>query len=100
MTQPSLRVLVLTATGQDVRKCQHCAFCDVMFDPGQDLTLQSLLQLVVLNDDEVLTSRTLWSDRVLGGARHACASGLDVPAILLTLRDQARLRGLVNETGG
>jgi heterodisulfide reductase subunit C len=94
-----LRVRVLSATGQDVRRCQHCAFCDDLLDPDQDLTLQSLLQLVVMNDEEVLTSRTLWSERVLRAARHICTSGLDVPAILLTLREEARRQGLVKETG-
>jgi heterodisulfide reductase subunit C len=85
---------VLATTGQDVRKCQQCAFCDERPDDDQDLTLSMVLQLVILNDDEVLTSRTLWSDRVLASARHLCANSLNLEAVLLALREAARGRGL------
>jgi len=54
-----------------------------------------LLQMVIMNDDEVLTSRTVWSDHVFESARHACANGLDMQAVLQALRDEARRRGLV-----
>jgi heterodisulfide reductase subunit C len=100
MAEASLRLAVLNATGQDVRKCQHCSFCDEVLDPDQDLTLQSLLQLVVMNDEEVLTSRTLWSEWVLRDARHLCTSGLDIPAILSALRTEALRRGLVSHRPG
>lgn len=92
---PSLRQIVLAATGQDVRRCQQCAFCETDVDDGQDLTLQTLIQLVLMNDDEVLTSRTLWSERVLASARHLCANSLDLEAVLLALRDEARRRGVM-----
>ena len=48
-----------------------------------------------MNDDEILTSRTLWSDEVLQAARNACARELDLHKILLVLRDEAVKRGLV-----
>jgi len=92
---PPLRTVVLMATGQDLRRCSHCSFCSAMLGGDMDLTLEMLLQLVLLNDDEILTSRTLWSDHVLERARHACANGLEMPAVLLALRDEARRTGTV-----
>ena len=94
MHLPTLRSVVLTATGQDLRKCQRCAFCDTQLDEEQDMTLETLVQLALMNDDEVLTSRTLWSDKVLRSARQVCASGLNMEAILLTLRGEAWRRVL------
>jgi len=96
---PSLRMVVLAATGQDLRRCSHCSFCsDALKETaGLDLGLEMVLQLAVINDEEVLTSRTLWSDRALDAARHACTSGLDIGAVLLALRDEARQRGLTEE---
>lgn len=91
---PSLRQIILAATGQDVRQCRQCAYCETRLEDEQDLTLQTLVQLVALNDDEVLTSRTLWSDKVLDQARHLCASSLDLEAVLLALRAEAQRRGL------
>jgi hypothetical protein len=53
-----------------------------------------LVQMLLENDEEVLTSKTLWSDRVLKSARSMCLSTMDMPAIMLALRDEARKRGL------
>lgn len=89
----SLRVMVLARTGQDVRRCAHCAHCATEPEPDQDLSFESVLQLVVMNDEEVLTSRTVWSDRALERARTMCASNLDMAAVLLALRAEARRRG-------
>ena len=85
----SLRAIVLAETGQDVRRCARCAYCAQGAGPGDDLTLEMVLQLVLMNDDEVLTSRTVWSETALEAARHNCVSTLDVPAILLALRAEA-----------
>jgi hypothetical protein len=52
------------------------------------------LKMVMFDDEEVLTCRTVWSDRVLDHAAHACKRGLNLKAILLALRSEARLRGL------
>ena len=89
-----LRLVVLAVTGQDVRKCQHCDWCSALLSPDHDVSVQSLLQMVALNDEEALTCRTLWSDVVLASARNACANGIDVEAVLLALRAEARRRGI------
>jgi len=90
----SLRRLILTKTGQDVSRCRGCQLCNEEFSHGQDIPLDSLIQLVIMNDEEVLTSRTLWSSEVLACARDACARELDLEKILLVLREEAVHRGL------
>ena len=95
MANIPLHLIILNATGQDVRKCSHCEFCSTKIDPEQDISLEMLLQMVVMNDEEVLTTRTLWSDKVLESAQHVCASNLNLEAILLALRNEAQRRGLV-----
>jgi heterodisulfide reductase subunit C len=54
-----------------------------------------MVQMVMFDDEEVLTCRTLWSDCVLNKARLACSRGIDIHAVMLVLRDVARQRGLV-----
>ena len=90
----ALRTVVLAATDQDVRKCRSCALCDDETFDDQDISLTMLVQMVIMNDEEVLTSRTLWSDQVFGAARHACTSALNLEAIILALRAEAQRRGL------
>lgn len=90
----TLRGIVLTATGYDIRRCGRCSYCIKHARPDEeDLSLEMMLQLVLQNDEEVLTSKTLWSDSVLNRARNMCLSTMDMPAIMLALRDEARKRG-------
>ncbi len=91
----TLRRLILEKTGQDVRHCRGCQLCNGDFSQDQDIPLDSLVQLIIMNDDEVLTCRTVWSDEVLKAAREACARELDLEKILLALREEAVHRGLV-----
>ncbi len=91
----SLRKIVLLKTGQDVRRCMACQFCDVIPSHELDIPLTSMIQLINLNDEEVLTSKTLWSAEVLAHAREACSRQLNLEAIILALRSEAVLRGLV-----
>jgi heterodisulfide reductase subunit C len=92
--QISLRQVVREATGYDVRRCGRCSYCVHFITPEDDLSLETMLQLVLLNDEEVLTSKTLWSDEALKRARTMCVSTMDVQQIMLTLREEARRRGL------
>jgi heterodisulfide reductase subunit C len=87
--------LVLTKTGQDVQRCRGCQLCNGEYSKDQDIPLDSLVQLVMMNDEEVLTSRTVWSDEILRSAHVACARELDLEKILLVLREEAVRRGLV-----
>ena len=90
----SLRKIVLYQTGQDLRRCQSCAFCDTLIGKDMDISLESLVVMVNMNDEEVLTSRTLWSDRVLEAAQTACTRDLHMKSVLLVLREEARRRGV------
>lgn len=91
----TLRRLILNKTGQDVQRCRGCQLCnsEQMNGLNQDIPLDSLIQLVIMNDEEVLTSRTLWSDEVLRYARTACVRELNLEKILLVLREEAIRRG-------
>ena len=93
-SHPSLRRIILYQAGQDVQHCRGCQLCNGEFSVEQDIPLDSLVQLILMNDEEVLTSRTVWSDEVLHHARGACARELDLAKILLVLRDEAINRGL------
>jgi heterodisulfide reductase subunit C len=104
MTEPierdepiSLRQVVREATGYDVRRCGRCSYCVHFVTPADDLSLESMMQLVMQNDEEVLTSKTLWSDEALSRARQMCVSTMDVAAIMLALRAEAKRRGLMND---
>jgi hypothetical protein len=90
----SLRSIVLAQTGQDVNHCRSCALCEEITDEAGDVSLAMLLQWILVNDERALTSATTWSDEVLRQADHVCANDLGIPAVLLALRHEARLRGL------
>ncbi len=85
----SLRSVIKKATGQDVHLCQACNDCEINLHSEMDIPLSSLVQLVLLNDEEALQCRTLWSDSVLEASRGACKRGLDLHAVLVALRKES-----------
>lgn len=85
----SLRSVVRKATGQDVYVCHACNDCDIPTCDDMDIPLSSLIQLVLLNDEEALQCRTLWSDSVLKASGSACKRGLDLHAVLTALREES-----------
>ena len=87
-----LRSIVRRASGQDVYLCHACTDCDLPGSDDMDIPLSSLVQLVLLDDEEALQCRTLWSDFVLEAARGACKRGLDLHAVMLALRDEYQRR--------
>lgn len=91
---PSLKRIVKEASGQDISRCQACLDCEVSCSDDLDVPIGSMIQMVMFGDEEVLTSRTLWSDCVLTKARLACSRGLDISAVMQALRDEAVRRGL------
>lgn len=86
----SLRRTIKAATGQDIHDCHSCYDCDVTRTDDMDIPLGSLIQLALLDDEETFQSRTLWSDSVLEAARGACKRGLDLRAVMLALREEAK----------
>jgi len=92
----SLRHIVKESTTQDIARCLGCSDCDSSL-PEQDIPLGSLIQLALMDDEEALHSRTLWSDSVLEAARGACKRGLDLFAVMAALREEAKRRGVIRE---
>jgi hypothetical protein len=68
-----------------------CADCDLANIPhdAQDVSLSTVIQMVTMDDEEVLSTRTLWSDVVLEASKFACKRGLDLHAVLLALRKES-----------
>jgi heterodisulfide reductase subunit C len=89
MNSTSLRRIVKDETGQDVYKCQGCFDCELPASRDADIPLGSLVQMIILDDKEVLTCRTLWSDEILESSRTSCQRGLNIRAIMLALREEA-----------
>ncbi len=88
---------VLLQQGVDLRRCRTCGVCSetVFSDEEADLALGIVVQLVLLNDPEVFTSRTIWSDTVLEASDTLCPNGIDLAKVIQTLREEAVSRGYV-----
>jgi hypothetical protein len=91
-SRASLRRVIKESAGQDINTCQMCFDCDIRFPDDLDIPLGSLVQMALLDDDEVLECRTLWSDTILEAAHGACKRGLDLPAVILALRQESTRR--------
>ena len=88
----SLRRAIKLATGQDINVCHACYDCNVPLAEEMDIPLGSLVQLALLDDEEALDSRTLWSDAVLEASHGACKRGLNLPAVMIALREESQRR--------
>ena len=62
-----------------------------------DVSLDALIQMVLWNDEEVLTSKTLWSEAVYNALLHACAQGLNLQSVIKALREEALEEGSNHE---
>jgi heterodisulfide reductase subunit C len=89
-----LAFVVLAATGEDIRGCINCSSCDDITTQSMDLTIGELMRLAARDDPQALSSRTLWAGDDLLFSRLECQAGIDLPAVILTLRREAELRGL------
>jgi heterodisulfide reductase subunit C len=56
-----------------------------------------MIQMIMFDDEEILTSKTLWSDCVLAKARLACHRGIDISAVMQALRTEAQRRGIARK---
>jgi heterodisulfide reductase subunit C len=93
MARSTLRRVVKEKTGQDVYKCQGCLDCELPPGNEADIPVGSMVQMIIHDDREVLSCRTLWSDQVLKEARHSCLRGLNIESIILALREEAVRQG-------
>lgn len=94
INQP-LRKLILDYTGQDLRKCRGCLACDLASPKDVDISFGSLVQLILMNDDDILTSNILWDDSALEIARKACNKQLNLQVVLKALREEKTRRDKV-----
>jgi hypothetical protein len=60
----------------------------------RDIPLGGLIQLAILDDEEALLSRTLWSDSVLQASRGACKRGINLYRVIVALREEAIKRNV------
>ncbi len=88
-----LRSIVLAQTGQDVRRCSCCAACEADMLPEMDLSVGELMQRVARDDPQALTCKTLWAVEPLLAHGIECQAGMDVAAVIRTLRKLAKARG-------
>ena len=95
MAATPLHRLVKNATGQNMHTCRGCGECDLPYHAEQDIPLASVIQLIIFDDDEVLTSRTVWSENIYNEAGTACKRGINLKEVIDVLREEARNRGLV-----
>jgi len=59
-----------------------------------DIAMPILIKMIMLDDDEVLTCKTVWSDQILAESSCTCKFGLNLHLILLELRAEAIARGI------
>ena len=71
--------------------------CESITGDTDDVSLALVMQWILAGDERALTNQTVWSERVLQQADHACASQLDMPAVLLAIREVARQRSLAKD---
>ncbi|MCB9135911.1 MAG: hypothetical protein H6636_10830 [Anaerolineales bacterium] len=92
----SLRRVMLNQ-GVDLRRCRSCGVCSEYVFPEEeaDLAMGIIVQLILLNDPEVFTSRTIWSEVVLETSENLCPNGIDLAKVIQTLREEAISRGFV-----
>lgn len=89
-----LWAIILTASGEDVRQCGQCFACEEYREPGMDLTFGEIFRAAAHDQHNALTNQTLWTcDKLLLNGLH-CQNGLNIIAILGTLRKEAQLRGV------
>jgi hypothetical protein len=89
-----LRLIVLAATGQDVRQCTHCGLCSAAIGEEAADGLAQLVQWIIANDGRALTALPVYSQQVLQAAQLACANRLDFCKAIAALQAEARRRGL------
>ena len=89
----SLRRIIRAKTGQNVGRCLGCGTCNINRPQEEfDVSLDSLIQMVLEDDEEVLSTRTLWSETVFDSVRYACQRGLNLQEIFHILRIVAKDR--------
>jgi heterodisulfide reductase subunit C len=93
MKPPPLAQVVLAQSSQDVRQCMACDLCRDLHAEGMDLTFGEILRYAAANDERSIVCDSLWRCEPLLGKSLRCPSGIDVTAVIRTLRREALRRG-------
>ncbi len=93
-TRGPRRHILLAAPGQDIRACAHCGACDQQTTHEMDFALGELFQAAAQDDLLALKSRTLWACDPVALQRHRCQGKIDLPAVIMAMRQETNLRGL------
>lgn len=94
---PSLRLIVLSATGQDVRQCSHCGLCSAIIADDEAGGLEQWVQWLIANDERALRFIPAYAEPILREAQQACANRLDFAKAIAALRIEAARRGFVTQ---
>jgi hypothetical protein len=90
----SLRLIVLAATGQDVRQCWCCGLCSAAIGAGEAGSLEQWVQWLIADDERALTHLPQYNEPALREAQRLCANRLDFLKALAALQAEAKRRGL------
>ncbi|HZY42429.1 MAG TPA: hypothetical protein VFF59_10580 [Anaerolineae bacterium] len=91
----SLRLVVLAATGQDVRQCCTCGLCSAVIGDDEADGLEQWVQWIIVDDERALTLLPAHADQILREAQQVCTNRLDFLKTLDVLCAEARRRGLL-----
>lgn len=94
MMKPApLSFVVLSRSSQDVHLCQACDQCRDLHAEGMDLTFGEIMHLAARDDERAIACDSLWRCEPLLEKMGQCPSGIDVPTVIRTLRQEALRRG-------
>jgi heterodisulfide reductase subunit B len=92
----TLAEVVQQEIGQNVYLCYQCVKCTSGCPLAEhfDLTPNQVMRSLQFNDEQVLRSKTIWLCASCQTCTTRCPQGLDIAAIMDTLRIEAKRRGL------
>ncbi len=73
----SLRLIVLAATGQDVRQCCCCGLCAAAIGDDEAGSLEQWVQWLIADDERALTKLPRYDESMLREAQQVCTNRLD-----------------------
>jgi hypothetical protein len=86
--------IILSATGQDVRRCIQCYICEDIRVPGMDLSVCEVMQAAARDHKDALRNQTIWLHApMIESVQECCTAKIDMPAVLSVLRREAKIRG-------
>ena len=77
---------ILEETGQDLRKCRGCLACDLYIPAELSDSFSRIIQLIIENDQELLSSPVIWDERLFVLSRSACNKQFNLQKVILSLR--------------